>query len=405
MTTLRDTTRGTAGGRNRLGSLLVSTEIALAVMLCVSAGLTLKSLAGLQNQNLGFSADHVLRAAVDFAPSRYAQPQQRVAIFAELEKRLAALPGVETVGLIAPQFFPFGGPAVRGAPFEIQGRIPSDPRAEVYFAGSDYFRSVRIPLLKGRVFAGADKLDSTPVAILSRSVAERYWGTDDPIGRQIRVDLSRNDSPWLTIVGVVGDVRNPLALRDQPTIYRPFAQVPSTGGVFFIRTTSDSLSMAAIQGELRAVDPTAPELRVESLEKGVHNYVSPQRFTTSIFGFFAALGLLLAGFGVYGVMRFWVTVRVPEIGVRLAIGAQKADVMRLILGRAARTALLGLLTGLAGAIALQRVMAGVLYGVSPTDPIVLAAVALVMGVAALAAALGPAIWASRVDPIEALRHE
>jgi putative ABC transport system permease protein len=287
---------------------------------------------------------------------------------------------------------------VRGAPFEIQGRIPSDPRAEVYFAGSDYFRSVRIPLLKGRVFAGADKLDSTPVAILSRSVAERYWGTDDPIGRQIRVDLSRNDSPWLTIVGVVGDVRNPLALRDQPTIYRPFAQVPSTGGVFFIRTTSDSLSMAAIQGELRAVDPTAPELRVESLEKGVHNYVSPQRFTTSIFGFFAALGLLLAGFGVYGVMRFWVS-------VRLAIGAQKADVMRLILGRAARTALLGLLTGLAGAIALQRVMAGVLYGVSPTDPIVLAAVALVMGVAALAAALGPAIWASRVDPIEALRHE
>jgi len=255
-------------------------------------------------------------------------------------------------------------------------------------------------------FTGADTLVSTPVAILSQSVAQRYWGTDDPIGRQIRVDLARTDSPWLTIVGVVGDIRNPLALRDQPTIYRPFVQAPSTGGVFFIRTTTEPLAIAtAVQRELRAIDPTAPELRLESLEKGVYNYVSPQRFSTSIFGFFAVLGLLLAGFGVYGVMRFWVAARVPEIGIRLAIGAQRGDVLRLILGRAARTAVIGLIAGLAGAIALQRLMASLLYGVSPTDPMVLASVAVVMAISALAAALGPAIWASRVDPLEALRHE
>ena len=389
-----------------MGAVLVATEIALAVMLCVGAGLTLKSLAGLQTQFLGFSADHVLRGAVDFAPARYPQPRQRVAIFADLEKRLAALPGVETVGVFAPQFFPFGGPAVRGAPFEIQGRTGSESRAEVYFASVDYFKSVRIPLIKGRTFTPADTLDSTPVVILARSVAERYWGTDDPIGRQIRVDLARSDSPWLTIVGVVGDVRNPLALRDQPTVYRPFAQAPSIGGVFFVRTTPDPLSLVtAVQREVRAVDPTAPEFRVAGLERSVYDYVSPQRFSASILGFFAVLGLLLAGFGVYGVMRFWVTSRVPEIGVRLAIGAQRGDVLGLILGRALRTALIGLLAGLVGAIALQRVMANLLYGVSPTDPIVLASVAIVMAIAAGAAALGPAIWASRVDPVEALRHE
>jgi putative ABC transport system permease protein len=244
------------------------------------------------------------------------------------------------------------------------------------------------------------------VVILARSVAERYWGTDDPIGRQIRVDLARSDSPWLTIVGVVGDVRNPLALRDQPTVYRPLSQVPSIGGVFFVRTTPDPLSLVtAVQREVRAVDPTAPEFRVAGLERSVYDYVSPQRFSASILGFFAVLGLLLAGFGVYGVMRFWVTSRVPEIGVRLAIGAQRGDVLGLILGRALRTALIGLLAGLVGAIALQRVMANLLYGVSPTDPIVLASVAIVMAIAAGAAALGPAIWASRVDPVEALRHE
>jgi putative ABC transport system permease protein len=276
----------------------------------------------------------------------------------------------------------------------------------VYFASIDYFKSVRIPLIKGRTFTPADTLDSTPVVILARSVAERYWGTDDPIGRQIRVDLARSDSPWLTIVGVVGDVRNPLALRDQPTVYRPFAQAPSIGGVFFVRTTPDPLSLAtAVQREVRAVDPTAPEFRVAGLERSVYDYVSPQRFSASILGFFAVLGLLLAGFGVYGVMRFWVTSRVPEIGVRLAIGAQRGDVLGLILGRALRTALIGLLAGLVGAIALQRVMANLLYGVSPTDPIVLASVAIVMAIAAGAAALGPAIWASRVDPVEALRHE
>ncbi|HEV8145273.1 MAG TPA: ABC transporter permease [Bryobacteraceae bacterium] len=410
MKTLRDASRGSGGGRQRIGAVLVATEIALAVMLCVSAGLTLKSLAGLQNQYLGFTPDHVLRAAVDFSPVRYAQPQQRVAVFGELEKRLAALPGVEIVGLIAPQFFPFGGPAVRGALFEIQGRPAPEPagdqRGEVYFAGADYFRSVRIPLISGRTFYESDTLTSLPVAVLSRTVAERHFGRENPVGRQIRVDLSRPDSPWLTVIGVVGDVRNPLAPREQPTIYRPFAQAPGSGAVLFIRTSGDPLSIAnAVQRELRAVDPTAPEFRVASLEKSVFDYVSPQRFSASIFGFFAVLGLLLAGFGVYGVMRFWVTSRVPEIGVRLAIGAQRSDVLGLILGRAVRTALIGLLAGIAGAIALQRVMANLLYGVSPTDPMVLASVALVMAIAAVVAALGPAIWASRVDPMDALRHE
>ena len=405
MACLRESASGPARDRQRFGQMLVGVEVGLAVMLLIGSGLTLKSLMGLERQSLGFSPDHVLRAMVEFFPSRYPQPEMRVVAFAGIVERLQALPGVDTVGLLAPQVFPFGGPRVRGAVFQIQGRPDVEPRAEVYTANPDYFRSVRIPLLKGRLFTDADRLDSAPVAILSEVVAKRYWGQEDPIGRLVRLNASQTDSPWVTVIGVVGDVRNPVALDVQPTAYRPFAQNPSIGAVVMVRTVTDPMTMVeTIRKELQAVDPGGLSVRVANLEKAVVGYVSPQRFTASVFGFFAGLGLLLAAVGVYGVMRYWVAARIPEIGIRMALGAQRVDVFQLVLGKAAKAVAFGIVIGLGGAWALQRLITSQLYGVSPTDPLVFALVTLLIGAVALVAAFVPAQWAARIDPLVALKN-
>jgi ABC-type antimicrobial peptide transport system permease subunit len=262
---------------------------------------------------------------------------------------------------------------------------------------------VRIPLLKGRLFSSADTKDSLQVVILSSIVAQRYWADRDPIGEMIRLNP---DSPWLTIVGVVGDVRNPVGLDVQPTTYRPIAQADAAGATVMVRTSISPLLLAeAVRRELRAALPQAPEFRVNHLETAVRNYISPQRFTTVVLGIFAALGLALACVGVYGVMTYWVAVRVPELGIRLALGARRRDVISLVLTRAAKAAMAGLAAGIGASLALQRVIASQLHGVSPTDPAVLIAVSVLLGAVAIGAALMPAIWAARVDPMAALRHE
>jgi putative ABC transport system permease protein len=402
MSCLRDSARGISRERQRFGLLLVAGEIALAAMLLAGAGLMLKSLAGLQKQYLGFSAGHVLRAYLELPSPRF-PPEKRNAGFTSVLQQLEALPGVESVGLIAPQFFPFGGPRVRGAIFEIRDRPGLEARAETYTANPNYFRAVKIPLIRGRLFSDSDSAGSMPVVLIGDIVARRYWSSEDPIGRRIRLG---GDDLWATIVGIVGDVRNPVGQDVQPTVYRPWAQNPSAGAAFMIRAAGDPMALApAVQRALRAADPESAEPRMASLEKAVADYINPQRFTTSLFAIFGALGLLLAAFGVYGVMRYWVSARIPEIGVRLALGARPGDVMRLVLRRAAGVALGGVLAGIAGGLALQRFITAELYGVSPADPVVFAAVSLLLGGIALGAAFLPARWAARTDPLVALRHE
>jgi putative ABC transport system permease protein len=420
MACLRDTAKGAAPERRRFGQLLVVGEVCLALMLSVGAGLMLKSLFGLQRQYLGFSPDHVLRVAVDLPDARFPQPEQRSAAFEEIQRRIGALAGVEEVGVLAPQFFPFGGPSVRGAVFEIEGRPGEKPRAEVYVANPDYFRAVRIPLLRGRLISDADTADADPVALISAVVARRYWGDEDPVGRLIRLHPGETEGPWVTVIGVVGDVRNPVGHEVQPTLYRPLTQSLGTSlrpafrsgdsrvvaAVLMIRTAGDPMALAgAVRGEVLRVDPNAGEIRVADLELEVANYVSPQRFTTLLLGSFAGLGLLLAAFGVFGVMRFWVSTHIPEIGVRLALGAQPIDAVRLVVCRATNTVLAGVALGVGGAIALQQVIASELYGVSATDPVVFATVVAVVLTAAIVAALAPARLAAKVDPLAALRHE
>ena len=297
MARLRDASRGSTGERRRTGQVLVAVEAALALMLLAGAGLTFKSLVGLQSRYLGFRPEGVLRAMTDFSATRYSRPEQKAALFGEVERRIGNIAGVVGVGIVAPQAFPFGGPGVRGSRFEIFGRPEVEARAEVYAANPAYLHSIRLPLLRGRWFTNADTALTQPVAVLSETVAERYWGSDDCLGRRVRLNRDAVDSVWATVVGVVGDVKNPVAEHWQPTAYRPFAQTPSSGPVLMIRAlNADPLSLApSVRRELQAIDPTAPEFRiVAALDRAVRDYISPQRFTTTLLAVFAAIGLALA---------------------------------------------------------------------------------------------------------------
>src|SRR5215831_8083935 len=408
MSRLRDTARGSSPERQRLGQVLVTAEIALALMLLAGAGLTFKSLTRLETQDLGFRPEGVLRALTDFSATRYPRPEQRVALFDEIYRRLTVLPGVLRVGLVRPQAFPFPGPGGRGARFEIFGKPDLEARSDVFAANPAYLDALRLPLLRGRWFTEADTLSSPPVAVISQLVAHRYWGDDEPIGRRVRFDLETPGSPWVTVVGVVGDVKNPLATQWQPMSYRPLAQSPSSGATLMIRAAvSDPSSLApAIRRELHAIDPTAPEFRiVANLDDVVRDYVSPQRFTTRLMAVFAAIGLALAAAGVYGVMRYWVASRTGEIGIRVALGAQRNDVLGLVLGRAVWTGIAGVAAGLAGAVALRKAIASQLIGLSAVDPLVLGGVAAAIFAVAVLAAWAPARRATRIDPVEALRSE
>ncbi len=401
---LRDAARGSGGDRRRFGQALVAIEIALALMLLAEAGLSFQSLSGLQSQYLGFRPAGMLRAMTDFSPARFPRPEQRAGLWDEVERRIGGIPGVASVGLVAPQAFPFGGPGVTGARFEIAGRPSVEARAEVYFANPAYPAAIGLPLLRGRWFTDADTLSSRPVAVIGEGIARRYWGEADCLGESIRLD-----GVWAAIVGVVGDVKNPLADHWQPTAYRPLAQSPRVGATLMIRAAGGALPTQlprAVGRELRAIDPGAPEFRLAApLDRAVRDYVSPQRFTASLLGIFAAAGLLLASAGVYAVMRYWVAARTGEIGIRLALGAEPSGVMRLVLGRAGVTAGVGTAGGIAGAMAVHKAMAAWLTGVGATDPMVLGAASGVILAVAAAAAWLPARRASRVDPAVALRAE
>ena len=407
ITAMRDATRGSSRERQRFGQALVAVEIALALMLLAGASLTFQSLTRLQSQYLGFRPEGVLRAMTDFSATRYPRSEQKAAIFEEVQRNLSGIPGVASVGIVAPQAFPFGGPGVRGARFEIFGKPEVESRAEVYAANPAYLDAIRLPLLRGRWLTGADTASSPPVAVVSETVAHRYWGEEECIGRKVRLNSEAADSVWTTIVGVVGDVKNPLADHWQPTAYRPFAQTPFSGATLMVRSAGvDPLSLAApIRRELHAIDPTAPDIRiVAALDAAVHDF-SPQRFTTALLALFAAIGLALAAAGVYAVMRYWVVSRTGEIGIRMALGAERSNVVRLVLGRSAIAVAFGIAIGAGGAIALRKVMAAQLIGIGPADPAVVGAAAAFIFAVALLAAWFPARSAARIDPAEALRAE
>jgi len=411
-------------GRRRISSALVIAEVALAVVLLVGGGLMLKSFVQLLRVEPGFEPHHVLRLDFFLPELKYREPQRQVAFYNELLARLQTLPGVESVG--ATTNTPLG-PAENWSGFAIEGR-PNPPQGDQQQAAmrtvsDDYFRTMRIPLRKGRYFNSSDarvalplvrwfeqqpvperfnEPQAAPAVIINETMARLYWPNEDPVGRRMRIIYS----PWLTIVGVVGDVHHTgLNTPPNPEMYLSQLQEPQSTMAVLARTTGDPLQLAAAAREqLKAMDKDQP-VTVTTMDQLYANSLAGQRFNTSLLGVFAAVALLLAMIGVFGVINYSVAQRTHELGIRIALGAQRRDVFRLVVGQGLLLALVGVGVGAAGAVALTRLIAGLLYGVSPTDGPTFVVVSLLVTAVAFLACYLPARRATRVDPLIALRYE
>ena len=394
-----------ASGKGRFGMAMGAAEIALAVTLLGAAGLALKDVVKLQERDLGFTAHGVLRVPIALPESRFATAELRRRRIVEVAENVRTLPGVAVAGVAGPQLFPFGGERVRGAPFAIEGREGAEARAEVYVANAGYLRTVEIPLLKGRWISADDREASEPVAVVSQIVAKRYWGLENALGAQVRLNPGDPTDRWRTIVGIVGDVRNPVGADFQPTVYVPIEQSEARGATLMVKAAGDADALAApLRSLLQSMTPDAAPL-VADMESAVTDYLSSQRFTTSVYGLLAGLGLLIAALGVYGVMAYWVSSRTSEMGVRMALGAQARDILGTVLSSGGKVIVCGLALGLCGAFSLQRYLASELHDVEPFDPAVMLAVTALMGSVAFAAALKPALRAAQTNPAAAIKHE
>jgi predicted permease len=402
--------RGIAGQRERLGDALVVAEVALALVLLIGAGLILKSFLLLRAVNPGFEPDNVISMSVDLPDSAYHTTQQMRAFHEQMLARLSTLPGVQAVGGIS-------WPPLNGG-FEIVGdftledgrKLPDGFLADKLIISPEYFRALRIRVLHGREFNESDNAVAPGVVIISQTVAKTLWPDEDAIGKRISMEDNPKPSDWLTIVGVVDDVYQSGLRKADVATYQPYAQVTYpiflSTMTYFVRSVSNAAQLAAsMRAALHQVDKDQPAQSITAMQESVYRVTAEPRFQARLLGAFAALALLLAAVGIYGVLAYNVAQRTHEIGIRMALGAQAADVLRMILRRTMVLTGTGVVIGIAGALAVTRVLTKFLFGVTPTDPLTFVAVALTLVAAALAAGLIPARRAMRVDPMIALRHE
>ena len=402
---LKEGSRGTLGlGRNLLHSSLIVAEIALALILLTGAGLMLKSFARVIDVDPGYRADKVLTLQIGLPPI-YSQPAQRLAFYQQLFARLNALPGVEAAGGATRL------PLREGVTtkLEIEGRpVPVGERPEVEFrrASTNYFGAMGIPLRKGRTFTEQDVLESPPVVLINEEAARRFWSSEDPVGKKVRF-FGTAEEPWSTIIGVIGNVKHfGLEAEPRPEVYISFSQGPPVAPLLAIRTSVDPPSLiSAVRRELRSLEPRLVMYNFTPMANLVTESLTERRINTLLIGVFAALALTLAAIGVYGVMSYLVRQRTHEIGIRMALGAERGDILRLIIGHGMALMLAGMGIGLVGALGLTRVMSGLLFGISPTDTATFAGGSLVLALVTLVACWIPARRATRVDPMIALRYE
>ncbi|HKP86337.1 MAG TPA: ABC transporter permease [Blastocatellia bacterium] len=422
---LNEGTRASAGlARRRLGNLLVIAEIALALVLLVGAGLMIKSFVRLVNVDPGFNPDNVLAVDLALPGPRYPKAQQQKMFFEQLIERVKALPGVDSVGVSTE--IPLDG-GDDWMPFAVEDRPAPPPGQEPHAAyrviSADYFRVMNVPLLKGRYFTEADARVSipvvrwyeqqsnpprlnepqpAPVVIVNETMARLLWPDEDPIGRRIKVLFS----PWLTVVGVVGDMRHAgLDARPNPEMYMSYLQEPRGFMTVVARTSGDPLNLAsAMREQVNALDKDQP-ISITTMQEVFSKSVGQRRFNTLLLGVFGGVALILAVVGVFGVINYSVTQRTHEIGVRMALGAERIDIFKLVVGQGMVLTLAGIAAGVAGSLALTRLIAGLLYGVSPTDWGTFVVVSLLLACVALVATYIPARRATKVDPMVALRYE
>ncbi|HEY7546948.1 MAG TPA: FtsX-like permease family protein, partial [Blastocatellia bacterium] len=396
-------------GRARLRSLLVISEVALSLILLVGAGLMIRSFLKLIQVDPGFNPSHVLDASIALSPARYDKADSQIAFFDQLIERTRTLPGVETVGAVD------NAPLVGGSnqyDFGIESRplTPADGiiHTDLSVASSDYFRAMGIPILKGRAFTDQDIATSKPVVLIDENFAERFWPGENPLGQRIAYDRDENRNiRWREIVGVVRRVKHyGLDADARIQIYVPYRQHASNAMDLIVRAEGDPVNLAsAVRNEVLALDKDQPIADITTMERALADSLAERRFNMSLLGVLGAVALLLAAVGIYSVIAYSVTQRTHEIGLRMALGAQTSDVMKLVVGRGLKLILTGVAIGLAGSVALTRLMKGLLFEVSAADPLTLALISLILTGVALAACYLPARRATRIDPIEAIRYE
>ncbi|HEX5731670.1 MAG TPA: ABC transporter permease [Blastocatellia bacterium] len=404
---LKEGSRGLSSSphHNRAQRLMVVSEIALAIVLLVGAGLMIKSLLRLTEVSLGFDPENVLTMHISLPQSKYGKKDQRAAFSHELLQRVGRLPGVQAAGTISPL------PLTGGSTQEIfiEGGPSAAPNqgfnTNLHMCSPDYFRTMRIPLLKGRFFDERDVAQSQSVVIVNETFARRFWPDEDAVGK--RISFSRPEGPWSIIIGVVGDTRH-LRLDAEAGLemYRSYSQSAIPYLALVVRSGLDSSMVAdSIKSEVLGLDSTLPVYSIRPMQQIISRSAAPRRFQMILLSSFAAIALILSAIGIYGVVSYSVVQRTHEIGVRMALGAQSLDVLKLVIGQGMRVVFVGVVAGLIAAFALTRLIESLLFGVSPADTATFILIALLlMGVALLACYL-PARRATKVDQMIALRSE
>lgn len=407
--TLREGDRGstTGGSANRMRNLLVIIEVALSVVLLIGAGLTIKSFSRLQDVDPGFDPRNVLTMRFSLPNTTYPKLEQQEQFYRRLVERLATLPGVQSVGAVT--FAPLIGITSRFW-FIVEGRpvaTPSErPQAFHNAVTPDYFRAMGIPLLKGRFFTAQDESNAPGVVIINQTLARRFFPNEEATGKRLMLEAPLKDK-WLQIVGVVGDVKqSKLSGESGFEMYTAHAQSPMATMYVVMRTVAEPLTFsAAIGSAVREIDKDQPVSNLKTMNQLLSESIAQPRFRTLLLGAFALVALIMVALGIYGVLAYSVKQRTHEMGIRMALGAQRRDILKLVIGQGMILVLIGVVLGLVGAMALTRVMMSLLYEVKPTDPIVFISMSLLVGMVALVACYIPARRATRVDPLVALRYE
>jgi putative ABC transport system permease protein len=399
--------RGVSGGAasRRLRRALVVAEFALAIVLLVGAGLLVRSWWHASRTDPGFTPERVLVMEVSTPPA-FSLPAQRADMYHRALEQIQAVPGVESAGIIDDLFS--SNPREHVLTVErAEGTFSERLRLSRDEVSADLFKALGTPLRRGRFFSIDDRADAPPVAIVNEALARRSWPGQDPVGRRLRLGQPDADGPWYTVVGVVGDMRRQGPERDAlPQIFVSLSQNPASRTMaFFVRSsTGDPLAMAgALRAAVHRVERNAAIDAVAPLDEQFGSYLTQRRFQTSLVAGFSIIALLLAAVGIYGLIQYSVAMRTQEIGLRVAIGAQRGDIFRMILGEGLKLSLLGVAIGLVGALWLGGAGSSLLFGVTATDPLTFAAVALLLTAVALAACYFPARRATSVDPLVALR--
>jgi len=400
--------RGDSGSssHNRLKSTLIVAEVALSLVLLIGAGLMVRSYVEMMRADLGIKSENVLALQISLPPESYKEDNKKTALYEQLLARVAALPGVAKVGAV--NLVPFSSND-NSSTFQIVGRTPfpkgQEPDASTRVATPEYFDAIGTALRRGRLFNTQDDAKSARVVLVNEAFANKFLPGEDPIGQ--RVNFGGGEKETTEIIGVVADVKNDdLDEAPDPTAYFPYLQNVRLTMSLVIRGKQDpTLLASAVRSEVHLLDPKLPVSNIKTVGEMINERISPKRLMTYILAVFGLIALLLASIGIYGVMSYAVTQRTQEIGVRMALGAQARDVLKLVIKKGMMMAFVGVVLGLAGAYALTRVLANLLFKVAPTDLVTFAAVTISLIVVALVACYIPARRATKVDPLVALRYE